>query len=372
MRLFSASVVALLLVSSPGRAADIVLGAIYSNAGPGADARQAVETALDILNGTHDPIPVLMGRGGGLDRLGGAKLVVAFADDADPATAAEHLVTKDHAVVLIGGSTNDAVVAISRVANAHKLPFLATNSDLSNADDLPWFFRLGRTEATDARTVLRLLAGIAAASGKPFGTVALLFEDSPAGRDRTAPVRAAADAAGVGVVDVPVADSAVPANLPTADAVLSLIGADAAWVQRSVVPVVLLQRGPTAEGGFQSVGFTADPIPARPAVSIVAAAFQARAGKPLDTVSAREITGVLLLADVLNRAGSSAPIDLRTALMATDTPGSELPMLWEGIRFDDSGQNVRATPALQQMQGGAFKTVAPDTVGVAAPRWPTP
>ena len=138
-------------------------------------------------------------------------------------------------------------------------------------------------------------------------------------------------------------------------------------------PLVLLQRGETnvdTDGVFRSISYTADLIPARPGVSEVDAAFKARAGKPLTTTTAREITGILLLADVINRAASTKPIDLRTALMATDTPGSETLMMWDGIRFDDSGQNVLATPALQQVQHGAFQTVAPDTVAVAAPVWP--
>ena len=127
----------------------------------------------------------------------------------------------------------------------------------------------------------------------------------------------------------------------------------------------------TTDGVFRSISYTADLLagPAR-RVGRRCRLQGEVAGKPLDTVTARELTGVLLLADVINRAASTKPIDLRTALMATDTPGGETLMLWDGIRFDDSGQNVLATPALQQLQHGSFQTVAPDSIATATANWP--
>ena len=400
MRTIPASIAVLLLMIPLARAADpvvagpppapIVIGGIYPATGAGADARHAVGTALDIVNGTHERIQVLMGRGDGLDRLGGAKLSVVFADDAgDPAkaaTAAEHLIVDDHAAALVGGLSDAAAAAISKVAEHHGVPFLSLDSAMTNTGGLTWLFRLGRTPANDARSVLRMLAATAAANGRTLQTVALVVEDSPAGRDRAAPVRDAGEAVGLKLVDVP-----VPVDAASLDSVVQTIAAaapDAVLIALSdaqepallnrlaaldVGPLVLMQRGETnvtTDGVFRSISYTASPIPDRPGIADVDAAYKARAGKPLDATAAREITGVLLLADVINRAESTKPIDLRTALMATDTPGNETLMLWDGIRFDDGGQNVLATPALQQVQKGTFQTVAPDAVAVAAPVWP--
>ena len=57
------------------RAADeVVIGALYPMTGPnaqvGTDARAAMETAAEIINGSHN-IPMVLGKGGGLDRLKG-------------------------------------------------------------------------------------------------------------------------------------------------------------------------------------------------------------------------------------------------------------------------------------------------------------
>jgi len=48
---------------------DVVIGALYPMTGPNAqvgnDAKAAMETAAEIINGNHD-IPMLLGKGGGL------------------------------------------------------------------------------------------------------------------------------------------------------------------------------------------------------------------------------------------------------------------------------------------------------------------
>ena len=368
-----------------GRAADIVVGAVYPTSGAGADARHAIDTALDIVNGTHERIPVLMGQGGGLDRLGGAKLSVAFADADDPADAAEHLVTENHVQALIGGLSDASAAAISRVAEHHGIPFLSLDSDLTNTDGLTWFFRLGRTPAGDHRTILKLLGAMASARGRSLDSVAVVFENSPAGRDSAAPLRHAVEATHLQLIDAPVA--ADPAAVDAAPEAIAAAAPGAVLVElegpqqptmlgllatRGIGPLVLMRRNGsgTTDGVFRSVSYTAESVPARPGIPDVNAAYRARAGKPLETATARELTGMLLLADVVNRAASTKPIDLRTALMATDTPGGDTLMLWDGIRFDDTGQNVLATPALQQMQHGTFQTVAPDSVATAAPVWP--
>ena len=58
----------------PARAADdVVIGALYpmtgQNAQVGADAKAAMETAADIINGNHN-VPMLLGKGGGSGQTG--------------------------------------------------------------------------------------------------------------------------------------------------------------------------------------------------------------------------------------------------------------------------------------------------------------
>jgi len=93
------------LAMPPGALAeppDIIIGAVYplsGNAAPiGHDAQMALETEADIING-HDNIPMLLGQGGGLPRLGGAKIKLVFADSQNnpqiARTETERLITQE-------------------------------------------------------------------------------------------------------------------------------------------------------------------------------------------------------------------------------------------------------------------------------------
>ena len=127
-----------------------MIGALYPMTGPnaqvGADARAAMETAAEIINGNHN-IPMLLGKGGGLDRLGGAKVRLIFADhQGDPQKAraeAERLITQEKVVALIGSYQSATAATISQVADRYEVPYMsADNSSPSlNQRGLKWFFR---------------------------------------------------------------------------------------------------------------------------------------------------------------------------------------------------------------------------------------
>ena len=79
--------------------------------------------------------------------------------------------------------------------------------------------------------------------------------------------------------------------------------------------------------------------------------------------------GLQVLADAIDRAGSTKPEDIRKALVATDIPGDQTIMPWRGIKFDSTGQNSEATPVIQQVKDGRYHTVYPADVAVQKPVW---
>jgi branched-chain amino acid transport system substrate-binding protein len=127
---------------------DVVIGALYPMTGPNAqvgnDAKAAMETAVDIINGNHN-VPMLLGKGGGLDKLGGAKVRLIFADhQGDPQKAraeAERLITQEHVVALIGSYQSATAATISQVSDRYEVPYMsADNSSPSlNQRGLKWF-----------------------------------------------------------------------------------------------------------------------------------------------------------------------------------------------------------------------------------------
>ena len=127
--------------------------------------------------------------------------------------------------------------------------------------------------------------------------------------------------------------------------------------------------GPLANGIFSRSSFALDAGKSRPAIKAVNDLYRAKANKDLNDNTSRQVTGVQVMADAINRAGSSKPEDIRKALVATDVPGDQTIMPWKGVKFDAAGQNSEATPVIQQVDGGVYKTVYPADVASQAAVW---
>jgi branched-chain amino acid transport system substrate-binding protein len=77
-----------------------------------------------------------------------------------------------------------------------------------------------------------------------------------------------------------------------------------------------------------------------------------------------------VLADALNRAGSTESSKLQAALQATNMPHGAMFIGYRGVKFDASGQNVLSATYLTQLQGKDYVTVWPDDAAAAKVMWP--
>ena len=364
MKRFMAVVAVVLCLSGPARAADdIVIGAIYPLTGNaaqiGADARAAIDTMLEIVNGTHDKLPMLMGKGGGLDHLGGARIRVVYADHQnDPQKAraeAERLVTQDKVVALIGSYTSATAATISQVAERYEVPYLSmdNSSPSLHKRGLKWFFRTSPHDEMFTQAMFDFFKEVGAKTGRPVKFVALFYEDSIFGSDSSTVQRKLAADGKIAVA----ADIKYRANSPSLSAEaqrLKAANADVLMPSSYTSDAILLMRS------LSELGY-------KPAA--VMALFRARANKDLNDNTSRQVVAVQVLADAINRSGSAKPDDIRKALMATNVPGDQTIMPWKGVRFDETGQNQDATPVIQQVVNGAFRTVFPAAVAVQDPTW---
>jgi branched-chain amino acid transport system substrate-binding protein len=385
---------------------DIVIGAIYPLSGNGAqvglDAKAAFEVAQDIINTSHAPIPMLLGAGGGLPHLGGAHIRIVYADSQnDPQKAraeAERLITQEHVVAIVGSYTSATAATISQVTERYQLPYMsADNSSPSlNQRGLQWFFRTSPTDENFTQAMFAFFKAIGAQTGRPVHSVALIHEDSIFGTDSSNVQKKLADAAGIKVA----ADIRYRANSPslstevqeikaadpdvimpssyTSDAILMMramheIGytpkavlAQAAGFQEKDF---LTAAGPLAEGVMSRSSFALDATQSRPAIAPVDALYKAHNNKDLNDNTSREITALLVLADAIDRAGSTKEDDIRRALMATDIPGNQTIMPWQGIKFDATGQNSLGTPVIQQVKDGVYHTIYPFDVAAMPAIW---
>jgi branched-chain amino acid transport system substrate-binding protein len=387
--------------------AEIVIGAVYPLSGNAAaighDAQMAIETEAAIINGHHAPIPMLLGEGGGLPGLGGAKVKVIFADSQNnPQIAqseAQRLITQDHVVAIIGSYTSATAVTISQVCNRYQIPYIsAENSAPSlNEQGLTWFFRPSPTDVNFSQAMFDFFAAIGKKTGHPVRSVAIIHENSVFGTDSSRIQVKLAKAAGIKVL----ADISYQASTPslqveverlraadadvvmptsyTSDAILmmrtmhdvgykpkAIMAQDAGFID----PAFLKAVGPLAEGLMTRSSFSLDAARSRPAITAVNPLIKAADnGKDLNDMTSRELTALQVLADALNRAKSTNNMALREALRATDIAGKDTIMPWQGIKFDQTGQNTEGNPVILQRHGGQWHTVFPFDVATMPAMW---
>lgn len=391
------------------RAAEAVkIGAIYPLTGNaaqiGADARQAVGATLDIINGANGAphVPMLLGDGKGLPKLGGAKLNVAFADHQnDPQKAraeAERLITQDKVCAIVGSYTSFTAVTISQVCERYQVPYLSMDNSATNLSQrgLQYFFRTSPTDDMFTQAMFDFIKAEGAKTGHKVKSIALFYEDSIFGTGSAAVQRRLAKAAGIPIVaeikyranspslsaeaerlKAANADLLMPSSY-TSDAILilrsmqqigyrpkAILAQAAGFQEQSFITAV----GPLANGVMSRSSFALDAAKSRPAITPVNDLYRKRANKDLNDNTSRQVVGVQTVADAINRAGSVKPDAIRAALTQTNIPGKETIMPWPGIKFDKTGQNTEATPVIQQIFGGVYKTIYPADVASAQPVW---
>lgn len=401
---------ALLALRGPARAAeDVPIGVVYPLSGNsaqiGADAHAAYDVTAEIINGQHEPLPMLLGKGGGLPKLGGAKVRLVYADHAnDPQKAraeAERLITQDKVVAIIGSFSSATAATISQVCERYEIPYIsADNSSPSlNQRGLKWFFRTTPNDVNFSEAMFAFYKDVGAKTGRPVKSVSLFFEDSIFGTDSSNIQRKLAEQNGIAVA----ADIRYRANSPSLSAEAQRLRAanadvlmpssyvsDAILIMRAMneigyrPPAIMAQAagfqeqsfitgvGDLAEGVLSRSSYAGDAVKARPAIPPVNALYRAKQNKNLNDNTARQVTALQVLADAIDRAGSSKPADIRDALVKTDIPGVETIMPWKGVKFDGTGQNTEGTPVIQQIHDGAYRTVWPADVAVAEPVWNVP
>jgi branched-chain amino acid transport system substrate-binding protein len=128
--------------------------------------------------------------------------------------------------------------------------------------------------------------------------------------------------------------------------------------------------GDKLQGLISRGSFSLDLAAKRPMVATVNGMYKARAGRDLNDNSSRQFMAMIVLADALDRAGSTDGQKIRAALAATDIAGTRTVMPWTKVAFGPDGQNTFADPVLLQWIGDKFVTIFPEAAAVAPAKWP--
>ncbi|MFC4276486.1 ABC transporter substrate-binding protein [Achromobacter aloeverae] len=373
----------------------IRIGAIYPLSGAlastGAEIKAAIELAVDIINNPHPELEGLpLAAGAGLPKLGGAKIEVVFGDSQGKPEVgladAQRLIQQEKVVALTGAYQSAVTKTASRVAEQAGIPYLNGESSSPDLTDrgYKWFFRTSPTDDTFVENMMQFLDGI---KKVPTKKIAVVYENTDFGVNTYKAVERYAKKYNREVV----ANIAYAAGSPSVTAEVQKLAAakpdvalfasytsDAMLFVRTMreskyAPPVLLANdagfidsrfvqevGPQVQGVLTRDVWSNDVAAAKAGLKKINDMYKAKTGKDLNGNNARSMQGVLVLADAINRAGSTDPEAIRKAIAATDLNASQIAMPWEGVKFDDKGQNTLGAGLILELKGTGYVPVWPE------------
>ncbi|MBC5766886.1 ABC transporter substrate-binding protein [Ramlibacter albus] len=389
---------------------EIKVGVIYpltgSAASVGGELRNALELAADIINNGAAGVPDLpFSQGKGLPNLKGAKIKLVFADhQANPqtgATEAERLITQEKVVAIVGAYNSAVTATASQVAERAGIPFLNPESSSASLTqrNFKWFFRTTPHDDLFVHNAFEFLSELQAKKGIKPGRIVTLNENGLWGTEsgklqaKLAPdykyelvKQVSYPAKTTQLTSEVQALKAANPNLVlqssyTADAILSM----KTYKELGFSPDMILANnagftdtefiktlGKDAEYIITREVFALDLAKTKPLIKQVNDLFNAKYKINFTGNSSRTFTGLMVLADAINRAGSTEPEAIRKALAATNIEGKNLIMPWKGVKFDATGQNTLGQGILVQVVGGQYNTVWPFAMASRDVVWPMP
>lgn len=405
------TILALVLLSSTASLAEeevrigVILPLTGAAASTGVELRNAAELAAEIVNSPHQDLALPLASGAGLPRLKGAKVRLVFADhQGNPqlgASEAERLITQEKVVALMGCYFSAVTATASQVAERHGVPFLNADSTSSTLTQrgFKWFFRTTPHDELFVQNFFAFLKDVQQKKGVKVKTLALFNENTLWGSETTKLEENLAKENGYTVVEkilYPAKSTQLTSEVQRikaggADVVMqsSYLG-DAVLAMKTYkdlgyTPKALLAN----DAGFNDSEFlrtlgkdgeyvlsrevwALDLAERKPLIGRANDLLRQRHGVNFNGNSARDFTAILVLAEAIDRAGSTAPDAIRKALTETNISADQLIMPWDGIHFDATGQNEKGAGIIVQVQGGKYVTVWPFRLASKDIVWPMP
>ena len=388
---------------------EVRIGVIYPLTGPSASAggeiKNALELAADIINNGAKIRDLPFAAGGGLPGLKGAKVKLVFADhQGNPqvgATEAERLITQEKVVAIVGSYNSSVTLTASQVAERYKVPFLNPESSSASLTQrgFKFFFRTTPHDDLFVHNAFDFLKDLQEKKGIKVGTIATFNENGLWGTETTKLQAKLAPEKGFNItkqVLYPAKTTQLTSEVQTLKAANpSLV------MQSSYTPDAILSMKTYKELGFapdmilaNNAGFTdtefvktlgkdaefiitrevwaLDLANRNPLIREVNELFNSRYKINFTGNSSRSFTGLLVMADAINRAKSTEAEAIRKALSETDIPAAQLIMPWRGVKFDETGQNTLGRGILVQIVDGKYNTVWPFDMASRDVMWPMP
>jgi branched-chain amino acid transport system substrate-binding protein len=380
-----------------GQVKEVKIGSIQPMTGilavVGKTARQGNQLAADHINAA-----------GGIKSMGGAKLVLVPGDtQAKPevARAETERLMREGVHVLVGAfNSSDIAAIIQAIAQSTKpVPLMI---DIGSADQLTqqgvkYVFRSFTTSSVLGRRGIEYLMDLFKTTGVPCKRAVFLHTSDlfgQVGREKTLEWHKKLNAPFeiVEVIAYPVTTQDLSTEVSRAkaanpDLILAITRPNDAimliqemYKQRVDVKAVM---GPGNPGFYQptfarALGKLAEYTmanapwvnPKSPLTQKVAADYEKRFGDQLTTESAWAYQGVMVIADILERAGTTDPDKFveaarKTSIKEHITSGGL-------IQFDEHGDNVGASSAMVQIREGRARVIVPREFAELQAMYPIP
>ncbi|MBI5446820.1 MAG: ABC transporter substrate-binding protein [Deltaproteobacteria bacterium] len=352
--------------------APVKIGSVQPVTGPlsviGQGQRKAQILAVETINAA-----------GGVKSMGGAKLELLLGDsESKPEVArseADRLMNAG-AAMIVGPFDSGAAMAIATLAEQRQVPFLM---DVAALDDITqkgyqYSFRIFPTGATFGRTGVAYIRQILDEKKLSPKSAVLTHTGDAFGKGQAEHFRKAFEAAGLSVKIVD--QISYPVGIPDLSAEVAKIKAakpdllfpicrpgDSVILTRELFKQRVELLGiisPGSPGWYEPkavadldklIYYVMDNVPwvnpKSPTFQSVNQAFEKKYGQYIDTNSGYAYTGILVAADVLERAASVKPDRLVKALRETNF--KDHPMVGEAVQFAKNGDNLNAATAIVQV-----------------------
>jgi branched-chain amino acid transport system substrate-binding protein len=346
----------------------------------------AGQTVEDIVNNDYPDLAVPLGPGKGFPGLGGAKMTLVVRDDQSRGdlarTLAEQLITVNKVHWLNGEGTSGNTSIVQPVVEGFGVPMSchACASPTLTEKGMKWFWRTGPNDRTMVASIFAFLREWRERGGPTdLKTIALFTCDNLFCQDNRKIAAELAPKSGFEVVldlttktgattlasEVQRLQAAKPDVLflvqyPPETSIFQGDAKREGWTPKVIATSngaysdqTWLEAQKKTNGGAGWVGrdpTAIDLVHDRPSWKKVNEIYKKYShGQNMGELAMREITGMLWMADTINRARSVEPAALAQAAIETNTPPEQMIIDYKGIRFDKNHQNELATGVVTQI-----------------------
>ena len=374
----------------------------------GNQVAEIYQMVTDIINEEHPELTMAMAANAGIQSMGGAKLELVIADHKSDATTAvseaRRLISEENVVAICGEFTSAIAKAVAVVTEQYQIPLVASCSAVSLTDgtnNFQWFFRYAINDETYIKDTFDFLDYLNENYDAGIETVALFSEDSEFGANIVPLEEKYAEEYGYEIVET-INYSSSATNLTSEvmrikeadpDVLLmssfvsdALLFFNTCKEQQYTPNFIIGQRGGFIQSDYltamgdennyicTTASWGSDITTAVTQELVELWANSEYNSEKVDLMDShvKDAMNLLFLAMAIEQAGTTENTALREALLNLEYDMDTLMIPWNGIEFNEYGQNTQSNGFITQYYDGAYRTVYPEAGASMEPVYPMP